>query len=151
MNYQLRVGEEDEVIDESSDGQFFFLVGHENIVPGLESELLDLVKGDKRVISVSPEQGYGVRDESKVIALPRTALPKDFVVEIGLPLELEDQQGNAFPVWIAGTHDSDVVLDGNHPLADETLHFTIEVMDVRAASEEELTHGHVHGPGGHHH
>ncbi|MBI5607856.1 MAG: peptidylprolyl isomerase [Deltaproteobacteria bacterium] len=151
MNYELRLGDDDEVIDASSDGEFFFLVGHHNIVPGLESELLGLAKGDKRKISVAPEQGYGTRDESKVIALPRSALPKDFVIEIGLPLELEDQQGNAFPVWIAGTHEDDVVLDGNHPLADETLHFAIEIVEVRQASAEELSHGHVHGPGGHHH
>lgn len=151
MNYELRLQGDDEVIDASADGEFQFLVGHQNIVPGLESQLVGLAAGDKREVSVAPDQGYGVRDESKVIALPRTALPADFVVEIGIPLELEDQQGHSFPVWIAGTHENDVVLDGNHPLADETLKFSIEVVSVRAATKEELSHGHVHGPGGHHH
>lgn len=151
MDYELRLDGSDEVIDASNDGSFTFLVGHDNIVPGLESELLGLDAGAERAVKVAPDQGYGVRDESKVIAVPRTIFPADFHFEVGVPVELEDEQGESFPVWIAGTKDEDVVLDGNHPLADETLNFTVKIKEVRAATKEELQHGHVHGEHGHHH
>ncbi len=151
MDYELRLDGSDEVIDASNDGSFQFLVGHDNIVPGLESELLGLATGAERDVKVSPDEGYGVRDESKVIAVPRTIFPADFQVEVGVPVELEDEQGESFPVWIAGTKDDDVVLDGNHPLADETLNFSVKIKEVRAATEQELEHGHVHGAHGHDH
>lgn len=151
MDYELRVGDDDDVIDSSDDGTFAFLIGHGNVIPGLEEALMGLAAGAEQVVTVPPEKGYGVRDDSKMIGLPRSNLPPEFVVEIGLPLELEDEEGRSFPVWIAGTHGDDVVLDGNHPLAGETLQFSIKILEVRAATEEELSHGHVHGPGGHHH
>lgn len=151
MDYELRVGEDDEVIDSSDDGSFVFLIGHGNVIPGLEEALLGRGAGEEIAVSIPPEKGYGIRDDGKMIGLPRSNLPPDFVVEIGLPLELEDEKGHSFPVWIAGTHDDDVVLDGNHPLAGETLKFSVKLLSVRTATEEELQHGHVHGPGGHHH
>jgi FKBP-type peptidyl-prolyl cis-trans isomerase SlyD len=130
MEYELRLGGSDEVIDSSDgEGPLSFLIGHE----------------------VQPEDGYGVRDESKLIAVPRSVLPQDFEIEPGLPLELEDEQGESFPVWIAGVEGDQVMLDGNHPLADETLKFHIKITEVRKATATELTHGHVHGEGDHHH
>jgi len=152
MNYELRLNDDDdEVVDSGENGEFTFLLGHGAIIPGLEAALVGLEKGAERKVTVQPEQGYGVRDESRIIGMPRSALPKDFVVEIGLPIELEDEKGHSFPVWIAGTEGDDVVLDGNHPLAGDVLHFTVQIVNVRAATKEELSHGHVHGPGGHHH
>jgi len=150
MDYELRLAD-DEVIDSSSGGEFSFLVGHENIVPGLESELLGMGVGDKKDVQVQPLLGYGTRDESKVIAVPRNVLPADFQIEIGLPLELEDEKGETFPVWIAGVNGDDVVLDGNHPLADEVLNFSVSITEVREASATEIAHGHVHGAHGHDH
>ena len=150
MDYELRLADE-EVIDSSTDGEFSFLVGHENIVPGLEVQLIGLGVGEERDIEVQPDVGYGKRDESKVIAVPRSVLPADFQVEVGLPLELEDEKGETFPVWVAGVNGDDVVLDGNHPLADEVLNFRISIKEVRVATDTELAHGHVHGAGGHHH
>lgn len=152
MEYELRLGGSDEVIDSSEgEGPLSFLIGHDNIVTGLEKQILGLTVGDERDIEVAPEDGYGVRDESKLIAVPRTVLPQDFEIEPGLPLELEDEQGESFPVWIAGVEGDQVMLDGNHPLADETLRFHIKITEVRKATATELTHGHVHGEGDHHH
>jgi FKBP-type peptidyl-prolyl cis-trans isomerase SlyD len=152
MEYELRLGGSDEVIDSSDgEGPLSFLIGHENIVTGLEKQILGLTVGDERDIEVQPEDGYGVRDESKLIAVPRSVLPQDFEIEPGLPLELEDEQGESFPVWIAGVEGDQVMLDGNHPLADETLKFHIKITEVRKATATELTHGHVHGEGDHHH
>ncbi len=151
MDYELRLDESDEVIDSSDDGTFAFLVGHENIVPGLEAELLGLTSGASKKVAVTAAEGYGERDESKVMAVPRSVFPEDFYFEVGIPVELEDDQGESFPVWIQGVKDDHVELDGNHPLAGETLNFTIKVLEVRAATTEELAHGHVHGAGDHHH
>lgn len=151
LNYQLRLNDDNEVIDSSGDGSFTIMIGHGNIIPGLESQLLGLEGGASKDVTVQPKDGYGVRDKSKVIGMPRSQLPDDFVVEVGVPLELEDQKGHSFMVWVAGAEGDDVVLDGNHPLAGETLHFSVSIVTVRAASKEELAHGHVHGAGGHHH
>lgn len=148
MDYELRLADDD-VID--SDAAFSFLIGHDNIVPGLEAQLLGLSQGDKRDISVEAAQGYGARDEDLVVLVPRSEMPDDFVVEIGIPVELEDEDGETSMAFVAGVEDDHVVLDRNHPLADETLNFRITIGEVRAATAEELTHGHVHGPGGHHH
>ncbi len=150
MDYELRLADED-VIDSSTDGEFAFLIGHDNVVPGLESQLIGLQAGDQRDIQVQPEEGYGQRDEAKVISVPRSVLPEDFHLEVGLPLELEDEQGETFPVWIAGVEGDTVMLDGNHPLADEVLNFRITIASVRKATATELSHGHVHGAHGHEH
>ena len=150
LDYELRLGD-DEVIDSASDGEYCFLVGHENVVPGLEQQLLGLSTGDEREVIVAAEDGYGIRDDSKVVMVPRDALPDDFSIEIGLPLELEDEAGETSMAFIAGVDGDDVVLDRNHPLASETLRFRVKVGPIRAATAEELRHGHVHGPGGHHH
>ncbi len=151
MNYELRLNDDPEVVDSGENGEFNFLFGHGNLIPGLEKAILGLKKGIDREVTVQPAEGYGVRDESKIIGMPRSSLPKDFTVEIGLPLELEDQNGHSFPVWIAGVQGDDVVLDGNHPLAGDVLHFSVQILNVRAATKDELSHGHVHGPGGHPH
>lgn len=151
MDYKLSLNDDDDIVDASSGGEFAFLAGHHNIVPGLESQLLGLEAGASGRFVVAPEEGYGVRDDGKIFAVPRSALPKNFHVEIGVPLQIEDEKGEVFPAWIAGTHGDDVVLDRNHPLAGDTLHFDITIVQVRKATREELAHGHVHGPGGHHH
>ena len=151
LNYELRLNEDDDTVDSSTDGSFLFLFGHGNIIPGLEAALVGLEAGAKKSVTVQPQEGYGVRDESKIIGMPRSSLPKDFVVEVGIPLELEDDKGHSFQVWIAGVEGDDVVLDGNHPLAGEVLNFSVNVLGVRSASKEEKQHGHPHGPGGHHH
>ncbi|MBM4344953.1 MAG: peptidylprolyl isomerase [Deltaproteobacteria bacterium] len=151
LNYELRLNDDPDVVDSSDDGQFNVMIGHGQIIPGLEKALLGLETGANAKVTVQPQDGYGVRDEGKVIGMPRSSLPKDFVVDVGIPIELEDRNGHSFPVWIAGVEGDDVVLDGNHPLAGETLHFSVQVLGVRAATKEELAHGHVLGPGGHHH
>ena len=150
LDYELRLADED-VIDSSSDGEFCFLVGYDQVVPGLEAQLLGLATGDIRDVVVSPEEGYGLRDEEMVVVVPRDALPEDFEIEIGLPLELEDEAGETSMAFIAGVRGDEVVLDRNHPLASETLRFHVTVGAIREATKEELKHGHVHGPGGHHH
>lgn len=148
FHYTLR-DDAGKVLD-SSDGNdpLPYLHGHQNIVPGLESELEGLSVGDKKNVTVAPEQGYGERRDDAVQTVPVTELPDEIPREVGLQIFAEGPDGQHFPLWITAVSEETVTLDGNHPLAGQTLHFDVEITEVRAAEAEELAHGHVHGPGG---
>jgi len=137
---------------ESSEGSepLVYLHGFNNLVPGLEAELAGKTVGDKYDVTVSPEEGYGVRDESLVQQVPKEAFQGIDNIEVGMAFTADGPQG---PVVVEVTAiEADLVtVDANHPLADVTLSFSGEVKEIRDASQEELDHGHVHGPGGHHH
>jgi len=106
--------------------------------------------GDKYEVTVTPEEGYGVRDDSLVQQVPREAFQGIEKVEVGMAFTADGPQG---PVVVEVTAiDGDTIsIDANHPLASVTLAFSGEIKDIRDASQEELEHGHVHGPGGHQH
>jgi FKBP-type peptidyl-prolyl cis-trans isomerase SlyD len=151
MHYVLK-NREGTIIDESpADEPLPYLHGHENIVPGLEKALTGVSVGTTKRVVVSPEEGYGVHESDLVLEVPREHLPSDMVPEVGMTLEMETDQGLSMPVRVAEVHDDHVKLDANHELAGVELHFEVTIASVRAASSEELAHGHVHGPGGHHH
>ena len=126
-----------------------YLHGHGNIVAGLESALTGKAAVDKLSVSVAPEEGYGVTDDDLVVDVPREYLPAENV-EPGMRFTAETSGGmRLFTVIEVG--EKSVVMDGNHPLAGETLHFDVEVVSIRDAEPEELAHGHVHSGGHHHH
>ena len=139
------------VID-SSDGRepLSYLHGAGNIVPGLEKEMSGKQQGDVFNVIVAPEEGYGMPNPMMIQVVPREAFQGVDTLEVGMEFQAQTPQG-PMSVAIAKLDGDEVTVDGNHPLAGQTLHFAIEVTDVRDASLEELTHGHVHGPGGHHH
>jgi FKBP-type peptidyl-prolyl cis-trans isomerase SlyD len=140
------------VIDSSDGGEpLFYLHGHQNIVEGLEEALEGHKVGDSLKVSVSPEKGYGTRDPDLVFDVPRDQLPGEVEPEIGMELEMSDEDGMTIPVRISKVEADSVEVDANHELADQTLHFSVTVREVRRATAPELQHGHVHGPGGHHH
>ena len=151
MHYTLK-NDAGEVID-SSEGKepLDFLQGHGNIIPGLESALEGANKGDKIEISVEPEQGYGLKMQDAIQEIPRSALQGIDEVTIGMQLQSQDQDGNAFVVTVIEQDKEKITVDANHPLAGETLHFSVSIEDVRDAEAEELSHGHVHSAGGHSH
>ncbi|MGH8316603.1 MAG: FKBP-type peptidyl-prolyl cis-trans isomerase [Steroidobacteraceae bacterium] len=139
------------VIDSSASGEpLAYIHGHGNIVPGLERELIGRDAGDTVNVRVSPAEGYGEYDQRLVQNVPRRALRDIKDVQPGMHLHAQTEDGpRTFTVTrVAGDM---VTVDGNHPLAGKHLNFDIRIEDVRQASEEELSHGHVHGPGGHHH
>ncbi len=151
MHYVLR-DDEGTVLDESQQDQPLpYLHGHQNIVPGLETALSGASVGDTKRVVVSPEEGYGVREERLVLAVPRDQLPPDLEPEIGMTLGMQTAQGQMVPVRVIEVEPERVRLDANHELAGVTLHFEVTIAAVRAATEEELSHGHVHGPEGHAH
>ncbi len=140
------------ILDQSAGrGPLWYLHGHENIVPGLEKALGGKSVGDKLTVSVPPEDGYGAYDETQTFEVPRSELPATIQPQKGMELTMRSPNGHSVPVTILKVKPSSVVMDGNHPLAGKTLHFAVEVSGVRKATKEELAHGHVHAPGGHHH
>jgi FKBP-type peptidyl-prolyl cis-trans isomerase SlyD len=140
-----------EVVD-TSEGRtpLAYLHGAGNIVPGLEKEMSGKGVGDKFSVVVQPEEGYGVPNDIMIQVVPIDAFQGVDGVEVGMEFQAQTPQG-PMSVVVTKVENGQVTVDGNHPLAGQTLHFAIEVMEVRDASVEELAHGHVHGAGGHHH
>jgi len=149
MHYTLR-DDSGDVIDESHGEPLEFLAGHQNIIPGLERELVGLKPGDRKDVKVSPEDGYGVRDESLFITVPREQFG-DQAPAPDMMVGLQSREGHHLQARIVEVTDTQVRLDANHPLAGKVLHFAIEIAGVRDATREEIQHGHPHGPDGHHH
>jgi FKBP-type peptidyl-prolyl cis-trans isomerase SlyD len=149
LHYTLR-DDAGEIIDSSRDGEpLAYLHGHGNLVPGLERELSGKHAGDKLQVTVSPADGYGEYDQALVQRVPRRALKGLANLRVGMRLQAQTGHG-AHAVTVTQITGDMVTLDGNHPLAGKNLHFQVEVAEVRAATDAELAHGHVHGPGGHH-
>jgi len=150
IEYTLR-DDAGEVLDKSGAEPLAYLHGHDNIVPGLESALEGKEAGASLTAEVAPDEGYGPRHEGRVMKVPREQLPSQLDPKVGMVLQAQADNGQVVPVWITEVADEAITVDGNHPLAGKALHFEVTVKEVRAATEEELEHGHVHGPGGHHH
>jgi len=142
---------DDNIIDKSDDGSFCYLHGARNIIPGLEDALTGKVAGDELSVSIPPEEAYGLRDEARQQEVPREMFPEDVEIEVGMQFHAQDPAGHAVMVSVVKVDDASVTVDGNHPLADVHLNFDVRIMDIREATAEELEHGHVHGPHGHHH
>jgi len=150
LNYTLR-DEQGTVLDASSGrGPLSYLHGKGNIIPGLEQALSGKAAGDKLDVTVTPEQGYGPRDERLVQIVPRTKFGEVEGLAPGMQVRVGGPQGQRIVSVVRVDRDF-VTIDGNHPLAGRTLHFSVEIAEVRKASHEEVAHGHVHGPDGHHH
>jgi FKBP-type peptidyl-prolyl cis-trans isomerase SlyD len=138
-------------IDSSREGNFAYLHGANNIIPGLEDALSGKSRGDEVDVSVAPEEGYGARDEAMSSAVPREMFPKDVEVLPGMQFQAEGPEGQMLLLTVTNVAGDEITVDGNHPLAGVQLNFQVRVVDVRDATQEEIQHGHVHGPGGHQH
>ncbi|MBJ6763076.1 peptidylprolyl isomerase [Myxococcaceae bacterium JPH2] len=150
LEYRLHLGD-GQVIDQSAPGKpLAYLHGHRQIVPGLENALEGVESGTSRTVVVPPGQGYGEHDPQGVRTVARAMLPQGMEPKAGMTLMAQTDQGD-LPLLIKEVHPDSVVIDMNHPLAGKTLHFDVTVQEVRDASVEERSHGHAHGPDGHHH
>ena len=155
LQYKLHLGD-GVIIDSSEPGHpMAYIHGESQIVPGLERELEGLEVGAARQVAVAPADGYGERDLQALQKVPLNAFPEGFVPQAGQELVAQGPDDEPLPFVVQGVEKSlqgDLVLvDFNHPLAGKTLHFDVTITEVRAATAEELEHGHVHGPGGHGH
>jgi FKBP-type peptidyl-prolyl cis-trans isomerase SlyD len=140
-----------EVLDSSSGKEpLMYMHGNHNLIPGLEAQLLGKAAGDQFNADIEAEDAYGLHHEEAIQHIPLSALANIPDLQVGMQLQASTDQG---PVMVRVTEitDEHAVLDGNHPLAGERLHFAVEVVSVREATASELEHGHAHGGDGHHH
>jgi FKBP-type peptidyl-prolyl cis-trans isomerase SlyD len=138
-------------LDASGEGEpLAYLHGNGNLIPGLERALEGKRAGDKLSVSVPAADAYGEIDPELVQDVPRDAFRGIDDIEVGMQFQAQSNHGPR-SVVVTKVSPETITVDGNHPLAGQNLNFDVEIADVRAATEEELEHGHVHGPGGHHH
>ncbi len=149
MAYKLTV--DGEVIDEAGDHQAIqFMQGHRNIIPGLESQLVGMKVGESKSVLVDSEGGYGPVDESAIEEISLDEFPDDVEPKTGLELQMKDKSGRESYARVLSVGKESAKLDFNHPLAGKDLNFDVKIVDLRPATTDEISHGHVHGPGHHH-
>jgi len=143
MHYTLHV--DGRIVDTSEGGEpLQFIQGMGHIIPGLEHELYDMKIGDSKNITVAAKDGYGETDQTAFMDVPREAFPTEVPLDRGTELELRDQAGHPVYARVDEVSDQNIRLDMNHPLAGKELHFDVKIADLRPATEEEVSHGHVH-------
>lgn len=147
INYTLKDNEGNK-IDESRDNSFNYLHGAGNIISGLENALEGSETGDKVEVVVEPADAYGERNPQNVHKVPLNLFPDNVEVKAGMSFRATAEEGQGVTVTVVSVEGDEAVVDANHPLAGVTLHFDVEVMDVREASDEEISHGHAHDPSG---
>jgi len=157
ISYQLTEKGSDVLVEKvTSDDPFVFLMGAGNLLEAFEQQLTDLSVGDSFDFILESEEAYGLIDENAIVKVPVEAFFvngkfADDLVVAGKPIRMQDQEGNPLIGTVKERGLETVTIDFNHPMAGKALHFRGDVVSVRPATEEELNHGHVHGPGGHHH
>ena len=140
------------IVDSNSDREAMpYLHGASNIVPGLERQMVGHEVGDSFDAIVVPADGYGELSGESPQEVPRSVLPADAPIEVGVMFHAQGDDGTPMPVWVCKVEGDQVFLTRDHPLAGETLNFAIKIDAIRPASDEEKQHGHPHGPGGHNH
>ncbi len=156
--YQLRLDSaEGELVEEvSADEPLVFLYGAGQMIPAFEAELTGKQVGDSHAFSIPSDAAYGESDPEAIVNIPKEIFQIDGVVQedllyVGNSIPLQDSDGNPLQGIVVGVEDDQVTMDFNHPLAGEDLYFSVQIVEVRDATEGELDHGHVHGPDGHHH
>lgn len=144
LMYKLEV-EGDVVAETEPDEPMEYLHGAENIVPGLEAALSGKRLGDKLSVTLAPDDAYGDYDPDDIDEIPREDVAHMDDLEVGMVIEVEDDEGDVYLAFVREIGDETVTLDFNPPLAGKTLTYHVEVIGLREATEEELAHGHVHG------
>ncbi|MDX9959846.1 MAG: peptidylprolyl isomerase [Clostridia bacterium] len=146
IDYELK-DSEGKIIDRSEGDPLTYLHGNDNLIPGLERELEGKKAGDSLSVTVAPADGYGERDDELIFAVSKSDFAEPDKIEVGMQFQAH-QEGSVNIVTVVGVTDDEVKVDANHPLAGKTLHFDVNVKEVREASAEELEHGHVHAASG---
>jgi len=150
IDYTL-TGDNGQVLDSSNGREpLAYLHGAGNIIPGLESALEGKDEGDELNVQIPPDQAYGQRDERMVQPVPRTAFQGVADIQPGMQFQAQTNAGPRL-ITVVGVEGDQVTIDANHPLAGATLKFDVKIVNVRDATSEEMSHGHVHGAGGHQH
>lgn len=147
MDYALR-DDEGTLIDQSQPGQpLTYLHGHRNIIPGLESALVGKSAGETLEVRVEPAEGYGEINPALEQVVPKERFQGIDDIQVGMQFQASTEQGPV-SVRVVKVEDDDVTIDGNHPLAGKHLNFNVTIQEVRAGTDEEIAHGHIHQSGG---
>lgn len=147
IHYTLK-NDQGEVLDTSAGQEpLHYVHGANNIVPGLEKELEGKAAGDSLSVVVSPAEGYGEYDATLVQELSKEMFAGVDTIEVGMEFHAQGPDGGMQIIEVKGVDGDKITVDGNHPMAGQTLHFDVEITAVREATADELEHGHVHGEG----
>lgn len=149
IDYTLK-GDDGEIIDQSENGQFEFLAGAQNIIPGLEAALEGKQAGDELEVTIAPKDAYGEIESGRVQKVARSAFPDGTDIKVGAQFHGAGPEGNPVAVTVTAIAGDEIEIDGNHALAGKTLHFSVNIVSVREATKDERSHGHIHGPGCNH-
>lgn len=150
MHYTLK-DDGGKVLDTSDDQDpLTYMHAEGAIIPGLFKAITGKKVGEKVSVVVKPDEGYGDQDDSLVQKMPLESFKGMDDLAVGVKVQAETDHGIQIAT-VTEIKEEEVTIDLNHPLAGVTLHFDVEIVDIRDATEEEVSHGHVHGPGGHHH
>jgi FKBP-type peptidyl-prolyl cis-trans isomerase SlyD len=145
LDYTLRL-DDGEVIDTSTGEEpLELLQGQGQIIHGLEQALYGMAIGDAKRVVVTPSDGYGADDPDAYDLVPPSTFPDDLELTLGMRLRMRDESGQVLTAYVAEIRPDGILLDFNHPLAGETLHFDVKIATLRQATNEELSHGHAHG------
>ena len=147
VHYTGTFAEGGEFVSSRGKDPLVFIVGYGQMITGFEREMLGAKVGEKREFTLSPEDAYGERIEDAIQKVERENFPESMELEVGMVVGAHSDQG-PIQFTIVEIDEEVITADFNHQMAGRTLRFEVEVVDIRAASEEELAHGHVHGPGG---
>ncbi len=140
------------VVDQATKEQpFSFISGNNQILPKLEESLGEMLIGSKKTIALEAKDAYGEYKDEAVQVVKRSEFPADTQIEEGMSFVADTPDGRQLPFTVKQIEGDDITLDFNHPLAGRNLTFDVELVDKRDATQEELSHGHAHGPDGHHH
>ncbi|MDT8428358.1 MAG: peptidylprolyl isomerase [Pseudomonadales bacterium] len=146
IHYTLK-DDDGQVMDSSSGGDpLVYLHGANNLIPGLEKELNGKTVGQNFTASIPPAEAYGETNPALVQAIDRSMFQGVDVIEPGMAFTAQGEHGQQ-QITVTAVDGDQITVDANHPMAGKTLHFDVEIMDVRAATEQELAHGHVHAHG----
>ena len=151
MNFTL-TDDHGNVLDSTEKGgPFSYISGSKMVLPKLEEAVSGMLIGSKKILKLEAKDGYGDYNDDAVQIVGKENFPEDFVLEVGMEYMASNPDGVQMPFVISNVDGEEITVDFNHPLAGKNLNFDIELLNVRDATAEELSHGHVHGPGGHHH
>lgn len=151
VHYTGTLTDSGEEFDSSKDREpLTFLVGYGQMIPGFEEEMMGAKLGDKRDFTLTPDRAYGARDDEAVLKIPRSQfaqLEQSAKLDVGTQLVAQMPHGPA-PFTVTELDDESITADFNHALAGKSLNFSVEVVELRSATESEISHGHIHPTSG---
>jgi FKBP-type peptidyl-prolyl cis-trans isomerase SlyD len=150
MHYTLTDSEGTKLDSSEGKAPLAFIQGVGNIIPGLEKQIEGKLVGEKVTAIIPPEEAYGLKSDKNVQTVEKAMFQEPEAVKVGAQFHMKSPEGVTVAT-VAALEGETVTLDLNHPLAGVTLHFDVEIVSIREATEDELSHGHAHGEGGHHH